>query len=217
MNTPVESPTQPENEWISTSQGIEGVNFQRQAQITWWSVLIGLAIAALVQKIPEVLESLPDGSAWLILLYMLTTCMVVINAWVQTTWAFLIYNLPIRLLYSGLLLSSGVATILICLYVDHPVYWWRASIFLVLAAVANYIYNLRVRALLDLPTKGVSQTIAIYLGYMILALVASTHLSMDPRTAVSVFWGLVAFLAAVSSLWIQARNMKEERRLRNIP
>ena len=84
MNTP-EAPQQPENDWISTSQGIEGVNFQRQAQITWWSVLISLAIAALVQKIPDVLENLPDGGAWLTLLYMLTTCMVVINAWVQTT------------------------------------------------------------------------------------------------------------------------------------
>lgn len=217
MKEPSASPRKAERDWIETSRGQEAASFQRSAQITWWSILMGLALAELARKIAEILIGIKEPGQWILLLYALAACLVVISAWVQNTWAILIYRLPIRIVHTGLSMLTGIAIFLACLFVDQPARWWLAMVFVLVSTVMSYIYHLRVHAQLELSSKRVWVTIAIYTGFILLSLAAYLSLLRLPGTLITASWGGIALVFTILSLAHQAGNMREERRVRNIP
>jgi ABC-type phosphate/phosphonate transport system permease subunit len=47
MNTPEKIA---EDEWIETSRGVDAINFQRNAHMTWISVLMAMVVVVLAEK-----------------------------------------------------------------------------------------------------------------------------------------------------------------------
>lgn len=70
-------------EWIETSRGLESINFQRSAQMTWWSIVMGLAIVVLAEKISAILGQISTQGHWYLFLYVISSCLIVILAWVK--------------------------------------------------------------------------------------------------------------------------------------
>jgi hypothetical protein len=205
------------DDWIASSHGEKGIDYEKAAQITWWSILEGLAVAALAAKIPDILVEVSQNNRWYLLLYVVVSLMVVVNAWVQMAWAILIFRWPISLLYTALILLLGLAAYLSCLYVGTPEYWIRAIGFLVASAIIVDVYNIRNRAMMDLPATITKRTIVSYGMFFLIAIVASIHMTVSPDAGTFTLWGF-AFLVLATFSWIlQDRNMKEERRIRNVP
>jgi hypothetical protein len=132
-------------EWASYAGSEKGIDYQKAAQITWWSILQGLAVVALAEKIPPILAEVNQHNQWYLLLYAVVTLVIIVNAWVQMAWAILIFRWPINLFHTTLILLLGIAAYLSSLYVDTPWYWARAIAFLVTSAIVVYGYNLKNR------------------------------------------------------------------------
>jgi len=98
------------SEKLWAARGVEDVYFQREAQVTWWSVLGGIAVAALLTELDTLLFAFNMGK-WYFSLYFLATCLVIINSWVQTVWGSLVLKWPISIstsisgFFQGILLS----------------------------------------------------------------------------------------------------------------
>jgi hypothetical protein len=132
-------------------------------------------------------------------------------------WAILLYRWRIDLFHVAIILMLGIGTNLVSWYVDQPIYWVRATTFVMFCAVAVYIYNLRVRALMNLPTKRTKLAISIYIGYIIGCILLSIWLSLINTQITQIIVGLISVLVS-SSVWIRQMNvMKIEGELRKIP
>jgi len=98
--------------WIR--RGVEDVFFQREAQVTWWTVLGGIAVAALLTQLDGVLNILKAGHL-VYVLYFLTTCLVIVNSWVQTSWGSLVLRWPISIPSSLIGFFQGLSLSLVAL------------------------------------------------------------------------------------------------------
>lgn len=204
-------------DWIISSHGEKGIDYQKAAQITWWSILQALAVAALAAKIPDILIEVSQSSRWYLLLYVIVSLMAVVNAWVQMAWAILIYRWRISLVHTTLIMLIGIAAYLSCLYVDTPEYWTHAIAFFIVSAMIVYVYNIQNRTMMNLPTTITKRTMVAYSIFLLLTFAASVHMINSPNAGTYALWGIV-FLMLVSFSWIlQERNMKEERQQRGVP
>lgn len=121
-------PTEPfENEWITTSRGSDGISYQRSAQITWWSILQGVAVGALVSKVPNIFTQVIEQGQWYLLLYTIASFLVIANVWGQMAWVILIARWQISALHTTLILLLGTTLSVACLQVDTPWYWYPAD------------------------------------------------------------------------------------------
>jgi hypothetical protein len=213
MNTPEKIA---EQEWIETSRGVESINFQRSAQMTWWSIVMGLAIVVLAEKISAILDQISTQGHWYLFLYVISSGLIVILAWVKNAWGILIYSYPIRLLQTGITLIVGITIYLTCLAVDNPANWCLACGFVGIATILQMTTNLRTQALMDLPTKSTYQAVAVTGVVACGAFIASWHLTTYPSAPVAWLWGVIAAALLAANMWMQSRDMAEERRLRNI-
>jgi hypothetical protein len=70
-NTPANSATQdqlPPSPW--QARGVDDVYFQRDAQVTWWTILGGIAVGALLTQLPDVISQTQSGRWWLVLYFL---------------------------------------------------------------------------------------------------------------------------------------------------
>ncbi len=202
--------------WIESAQGESGVDYQRSAQITWWSILQGIAVGALVLNFPEVLSKVSQTGEWFLLAYMLTSFLIVVNVWVQMAWAILILRWQISILHTTLILLLGVAVSVACTFVDTPKYWIPSIVGLVALAIIVYIYNIKNRAYLGLTTDRVYRIIGVYAFFLLLCVAATVHVWNKPTNFVQTFWGIVFLIMSIAALYLQERQMKHERTEREI-
>lgn len=203
--------------WLSSSRGERGVDYQKAAQITWWSILQGLAVAALAEKIPQILTVVSQEGRWYLLLYVVTTFLVVTNTWVQMAWAILVLRWKISLLHTTVLLLAGIAAYLTCLYVDSPWYWILSLLFLLVSAIAVYLYNLQKRTTLSLSAAITKRTLTVYFMFLVLVAGASIHMNMRQDAVNLTFWGIIFLVLAVVSCVLQEHNMRQEGIVRGVP
>ena len=63
----------------------ESVFFQREAQVNFWTVLGGLAVAALLTQLSPLLVEI-KADRWYLFLYAISSILILGLSWVQTAW-----------------------------------------------------------------------------------------------------------------------------------
>ena len=94
-------------ESLWAARGMDDVFFQREAQVTWWSVMVGIAVGALLTRLEALLLEFQNGH-WYFALYFLAICCIIINSWVQTAWGSLVLRCPISIPFASSLFFQGL-------------------------------------------------------------------------------------------------------------
>lgn len=203
--------------WINTSTDEAAVDYQRSAQITWWSILQGIAVGAFVSKVPNVLNLIFQNGQWYLLVYTITTFLIIVLVWVQMAWAILIARWQISLSHTSLILLFGISVSLLCFQIDNPLYWFIATIFFVLCGIGVYVYNFCNKTFLGLDHKRNLRIAGGYVFFLFLSVIAVLRIYFYGRAATFSFWGIMVLICTMVSLAIQQRQMHYERKTRKIP
>ncbi len=195
------------------ARGVEDVSFQRQAQVTWWTVLGGIAIGALLTQVESLFLAIEEGQ-WYYGLYFLASCLIVINSWVQTTWGSLVLRWQISIPTVLILFMSGLSLSLASLNIMRPLTWFAAVLAVVLASILMQYTFMRSGSQVTLPPEAVRRVrmgLFIYLVFAGVIAAAYLHLRLSPSPATETTWGVFAFLASIFALVWQHLGMKAER------
>ena len=206
-----------EDQWITTSRGVDSINFQRAAHMTWISVLMAMVVVVLADKTYSILGEVFTRGRWVLLLYVVASGLLVVQAWIQYTWLILITHSPIQPVRTGLSLLNGIAIYVICLSIEEPARWFIALSFFLLVSLTGLLVALRLHVLTDLLAKNIYYLIAALGVDLCITISASWHLSVNNSTPVVWFWGILCLGSQVFYLWLISRWMAEGRRYRNIP
>ncbi len=201
------------------THGEEDVAFQRQAQVTWWSVLGGVAVAALLTQLEPLLSTVRAGK-WYFLLFFIATCLVMVNSWVQTAWASIVLKWPILISTSIGLFFGVVSLSIAALNITRPAYWFTAIFFVAGFGVYNQLFFMKNRSWVTLTpgtVKRARTSIAAYGALLILLLIASVLLFLYPTTIMETIWAVFAVTAAILALIWQDIGMKLEKKELGVP
>lgn len=196
-----------------TRRGEDDVAYQRQAQVTWWTMLGGIAVGVLLTQFESLLEAVKNGQ-WYYLLYFLATCFVIINAWAQTAWGALVLYWPISVPTSIFIFMGGLSQSLAALNITRPA-WWTASIAIViLSALLIQLTFMRQEGWVAMPKAAIKRVIVGIWIYGILILITlgiSIYLFIFPTPRAELTWAVVALLLSILALYWQHLGMKEEK------
>lgn len=215
------APTVGEQEKVSLwmKHGIEDVYFQRDAMVNFWTVLGGIAVAALLTQLTNLIEEIELGH-WHLLLYFITSITLIVNSWVQNLWGGLVLKLPVTIPLIFLDLADLVCLAIICLQITNPLIFLAAGGFFIMFALFLQIYHMRSGAWIAFTNnriQDIKTMLWVYLVFMILCFVAAIHLFLHPSVVAEVGWGFFALVASVAALFMQHYGMKQERKELGIP
>ncbi len=206
-------------EKLWASRGVEDVYFQREAQVTWWTILGGIAVGAVLTRLESVPVAIRAGQ-WYVLIYLLATLLVIINSWVQTTWGSLVLRWPISIPTSLLIFFQGIAMSVAGLSINTPALWYSAISVVVITALLNQWSFSRTHAWDNLPEPLVIRAktgIKIY-GYIcIFTFMMSVLLAFVSSQLLEMILSIIALLVALMALVWQHIGMTEEKRMMGIP
>ena len=198
--------------WVA--RGAEDVFFQREAQITWWSVLGGIAVAALLTELDSVPLAVRSGN-WEVALYFLATCLVIVNSWVQTAWGSLILKWPISISTSVSLFFLGISLSVAALNITQPVIWYAAISVVLLTGLINLLVFTKNHAWVALSAELVDQTRAsawMYVGMTAFAIAYTVYLALRPGPIAEKSGAVIALVVSLVALIRQHLEMTEEKR-----
>jgi hypothetical protein len=202
-----------------SKHGIADVDYQRQAMLTWWSILGGLATGALLTQVPTLYNNFNHG-AWQHIFFFITSALLIISNWINFSWGALIVKSQLRtaritIIFFGILFLS-----IQCLFVNDPIAW---SFFVALHLIANLIWNIYeskswTNKISDIVEKrGVlflNLEMIIGIG---LSLIACLVLHFFPSQIIEIAWGIIALVVIVFSIVSHNKSMEQERVNGNIP
>jgi hypothetical protein len=200
-------------EKLWAARGAEDVFFQREAQITWWSVLGGIAVAALLTELDSVPLAFKLGN-WYVALYFLATCLVIVTSWVQTAWGSLILKWPLSISTSLSLFFLGLSLSVAALNITQPAVWYAAMSVVLLTGLYNQRVFSKNHAWIAFSPELVEQARAsawIYAGMTAFAIAYTVYLVLRPSVPAEVVGGMIAFVVSVFTLLRQHLEMTEEK------
>jgi hypothetical protein len=206
-----------EDKWNETSRGVDSINFQRTAHITWVSVLMAMVVVVLAEKIyTQMGQALAEGRLYL-LLFVIASALIIIQYWVQTSWLTLISHSPIQIIRTGLTLLNGIAIYIICASVENPAGWFLAVGFFGIISCLSLLFGLRLKLIPDIFARSEYLLLGIVGSFTAVAFLASWHLTSTPGASTAWFWGAAAILMTTAYLWMQTRSMNKEKQESDIP
>ncbi len=212
------APSQPvEKLWAA--HGVEDVYFQREAQVTWWTILGGIAVGAVLTR----LESLPaafNAGQWYVLLYLVATLVVIINSWAQTVWGSLVLRWPISIPLAVLTFMGGIALSVAGLNISKPALWYAAISMVLLTAVLHQLTFSKMNARENLPNELVKRAqkgVRIYYFLCGFTIASSILLALVSSRTLQIIWGIFALAGSIMALTWQHIGMTEEKRMMGIP
>jgi hypothetical protein len=211
--------TKNEAEKLWRIHGEEDVSFQRQAQVTWWSVLGGVAVAALLTQLEPMTAAVRNGK-WYTTLFFVATCLIMINSWVQTSWATIVLRWPILISTSIGLFFGVVSLSLAALNITRPAIWFTAIFFVAGFGVYNQLFFIKNRSWVTLTPeteKRARSTIKLYCFLLLLLLVGAILLFLYPSAIMEMFWALFALVVSIFALIWQDIGMKLEKKELGVP
>jgi hypothetical protein len=198
---------------------IEDVYYQREGQVNFWTILGGIAVAALLTQITNLFEGIQMGR-WHLLLYFLASIILIVNSWVQQFWGSLVLRVRLTMLHSFLMLMNLIFLAVLCLQATKPLAFFAASESYILSALFIQIYLMKSGAWVVFSPErisGIKTILWIYLAFMVLWLGAVADLFWYPSAMAEVGWGIIAVLASVSAMVMQHYGMEKERKELGIP
>jgi hypothetical protein len=209
----VEKPDPPINNlWMKRSE--DDVGYQRQAQVTWWTLMGGIALGALLTQLDLLLAQARAGN-WHYLLYFFATCFIIVNSWVQTAWGALILRWPISIESSLILFFGNLSLSIAALSITHPARWFGGVSSVVLFAMLMQFHFMRQNSWITLTPKAVQRArfgITIYIGFLCIAVVMMALLFIFPAQLLEILFGVIIILLSVLALYWQHVGMQVEKR-----
>ena len=200
-------------------RGPEAAYFQREAQVNFWTVLGGLAAGALLTQIAPLFQEIVAGR-WYLLLYAVSTLLIIVNSWVQAAWGSLAMRW--RLTTAGTLVYflSTFTLSLLSLSITRPAVWAAMTgSQLVFALLNQYVFKCTgawedySRATLD-RIRLVNWT---YFIWILMAFGAAAQMNWLPSRRSEIIWGFIVLISASAALYLQHRGMEAERKELGIP
>ncbi len=199
--------------------GIEDVYFQREAQINFWTILGGIAIAALLTQVDNIIINIQSGR-WHVLLYAVSAVLLITASWVQNLWGTLILKIRINYVYVLLFMINLISLSVMCLYVTQPTIFIGAIAIFMMSSVFFQIFLKKAGAWIIFPEKvirNIVNTIWFYLTVVLLCIAAVVQLKLVPSQAAEIAWGFIALVGSIAGVILHHFSMKKERQLLNVP
>jgi hypothetical protein len=215
---PTRKKTVPELQLWKT-HGEADVYFQREAQVNFWTVLGGLAMAALLTQLSLLLQEILAGR-WYLLLYLVTSILVLANSWVQTSWGSLVMKWPISIATTIFMLFQILIQSIQCLLVTNPSGWLAATAGIILFALFNQFYFEKSGAWDVYSPESIKRyqfTNWVYLFLMLVCLTGAYQLYRYPSHIAEMVWGFVSLFFSIMALYMQYTGMKMEKKNLGIP
>lgn len=207
----------PGEAWLA--RGVEDVYFQREAQITWWTILGGIAVAALLTQLPEVLAQVELGK-WSALVYFVTTALVIALSWVQTAWGTLVLRWQISIPGALIGFFVGMSQCVLSLQVTKPSAWMVAASLVALSSVVSQVFLWKSGAWIAFKPEYIGRLKIVawtHGAFGLIALIAALLLHRYPVPAHETLLGMAAFGMIMVALWLQGKGMRLERAMLQIP
>ena len=214
-----EGPGSNANLWRRRS--VDDVYFQRETVVTFMSILGGVAVGALLTQFIPMIEQIRD-SRWQLILFFIASIFVMINSWVQISWATLVIKSQISFPTLIPEFMASFFTAVMCLMLTNPSGWF--------AAVGATMLSHLIPALIDSFKRTdirehVSQQIRkeiksfdlVSIFIMLIVFSASAHLYFHPSNINEIIWGVVALFFSIAAMVQQHRIMERERKELGIP
>lgn len=195
-------------------RGEEDVAYQRQAQVTWWTLLGGIAAAVLLTQIDPLFTAVRSGH-WYYGFYFLATCLVIINAWVQTSWGALVLRWPITVPGSITIFFGGMFLSICALFVTRPGLWFGAVTITILSSQLMQYSFKKQKGWIALPKEAIKRVtigLFIYWLFALFAAVSCVILLVFPTVLFEIVWGILALLLSLLALYWQHKGMQEEKK-----
>jgi hypothetical protein len=189
----------------------ESVYFQREAQVNFWTVLGGLAMAALLTQLSPLLKEM-QASRWYLLLYFVASVLILANSWVQTAWGSLAMKWPISIASTVIVLFQMLAEAIQCLLVTNGGILLCALTLQVWFAVSGAW-----KVFLPATIKRFKFLIGVYIFFLFLCLAAALELYLVPSRIAELVWGFVVIALSVVALYMQHKGMQGEKKELGIP
>jgi len=199
--------------------GMEDVYFQREATVNFWTVLGGLAMAALLTQLSPLLDELRQGR-WYLVLYLVASILVIASSWVQTSWGSLVLKWPISIFTTVTTLFGMLVQSIQCLLVTHPSGWLAACAVIIFFALVVQVFFAKSgawRVFSPASIKRFNFTNWIYLFVMLTCLAGAFQLFYYPSQTSEMVWGFVVLVFSIAALYMQNRGMQEEKKELGIP
>lgn len=202
-----------------TRHGMEDVYFQREAQVNFWTVLGGLAMAALLTQLSPLLQEL-QASRWYLLLYFVTSILVLSTSWVQTSWGSLVLKWPISILSTIIMLFQMLVQSIQCLLVTNPSGWLAATAGIIFFALLSQFYFEKSGAWRIFSSELIKRfkfTNGVYGFFVLLCLAGAFELYRFPSRIAEMVWGFVVLFFSIMALYMQHKGMQAEKKELGIP
>ncbi len=200
-------------------RGIEDVAYQRQAQVTWWTVLGGISVAALLTQLETLNKEIQVGH-WYFCLYFLSSCLIIINSWVQTAWGSLVLKWPISIPTSISLFFQGLSMSVAAINITNPNLWYSAISIVVFTAIINQLFFMKKvgwNTFTPNIIHNARKSFSTYILFGIMTIIASIHLYYSDIPIVIIAWEFFALITSVLALIMQHIGMTMEKKSLAIP
>jgi hypothetical protein len=201
------------------SHGAEDVYFQREAQVNFWTVLGGLAMAALLTQLSPLMQEI-HNSRWYLLLYLVASILVLATSWVETSWGSLVLKWEISIFTTVTMLFQMLAQSIQCLLITNPAGWLAATAGIILFALFNQYYFERSGAWKVFPAESIKRfrfNNTVYLVFMFVCLAGAYQLYRVPSQIAEMVWGFAIVILSILALYMQHKGMKQEKIELGIP
>jgi len=200
-----------ENVWQKRSE--DDVAYQRQAQLTWWTLMGGIALGALLTQFDLLLAEARMGN-WYLFFYFFATCFVIINSWVQTAWGALVLCWPISVASSIILFFGNLSCSIAALSITKPSRWMMGMAGVVLFAVLMQLHFKRQQGWITLTQDAIKHAmmvVVVYIGLFILLLAMVALLNLFPIKWLEILFGILVLLFSSLALYWQHLGMQQEK------
>lgn len=197
----------------------ESVFFQREAQVNFWTVLGGLAMAALLTQLSPLLREI-QSSRWYLTFYMVASILILAISWVQTSWGSLILKWPISIVSTVIVLFEMLAQSIQCLLITNPAGWLAATAGLVFFSLLLQMYFAMSGAWKVFSVgsiKHVKFNNGVYAFFVFICLAGASHLHFFPSNIAETIWGAGVLLLSFLALYMQHKAMQKEKLELSIP
>jgi hypothetical protein len=201
-----------DNLWLKRSK--DDVAYQRQAQVTWWTLMGGIALGALLTQLDPLQNEARAGN-WYYLLYFFATCFIIVNSWVQTAWGALILRWPLSIGSSLILFFSNLSLSIAALSITHPTRWYGSIASMLVFTVLMQDHFKKQQSWVTLTATAIQRVrtgVFIYLGLLCVVLTMTIILMIFPIRLLEILSGIFAVALSVLALYWQHIGMQVEKR-----
>lgn len=203
--------------WLKATRQ-NGVAHQRDAQLTWWSILQGIAMGEFIARIPTVWEKAWTSHHFYLIAFMFATFILLINVWVQMAWAIIILRWPLTTTHAILTTLLGIASTLLVNEMEQPFQWFIATGILAVTGIGIYTYNLTRKAYVGfMKGKYGWRPILETFIYLVIIMVLASWVYISHSPISYNISGILSVIIALISLHNQSVRMKYERQKLLLP